>query len=211
MRLLVFMAALGLGIGSSFEAPNLWPAIDHALRRFSDASLALIERSLTPVKVQTEPIDATAAANLDEDLDFRIAAQSKTAEGWWAFLDRHPGGVHASVAQEALAQLTGKGAVLATAPQPPPPSPPSRPRFAPVVEVANAPPTPPEPDVFAALERPPPPETKVVEVETTIVKWRERTRYLTHQRLERPHVRRPPPQPFFAWFGPRDPRQLRRY
>jgi hypothetical protein len=72
-RPLVFMAAFSAGLLSSFDPPKLLPALDHALRRFSDTSLAFIEKSLTPVKAETEPIDTRAAANLDEDLDWRMA------------------------------------------------------------------------------------------------------------------------------------------
>ena len=191
-RPLVFMAAFSAGLLSSFDPPNMLPALDHALRRFSDTSLAFIEKSLTPVKAETEPIDTRAAANLDEDLDWRMA---KTADGLRAFLAKHPNGKHARDAQAELDKLTK--------PTGPPPAP-QAPKFAPVVEVANA--RPPAPDFFAVLERPPPPETKVLEVERTVVKWREQqTRYVTWRRYERPrYVRRPPPPPplFLALFGP---------
>jgi hypothetical protein len=197
-RPFVFMAALVVGTVSPIEPPNLLPALDHAARRFSEASLAFIERSFTPVRAETEPVDAKAAANLDEDLDWRIASQDKTIATWLAFLDKHPHGAHARDAQAELDKLTGAN-----------PPPPQTPTFAPVVEVANAQPH--EPDVFAALEqRQPPPERRIVEVETTVVKWREpRTRYVTRWRYERPRYSRRPasPPPFFlSLFGPRDPR-----
>ena len=133
------------GVARDHWRPQL-PALDHALRRFSDTSLAFIEKSLTPVKAETEPIDTRAAANLDEDLDWRMA---KTADGWRAFLAKHPNGNRARDAQAELDKLTK--------PTGPPPAP-QAPKFAPVVEVANA--RPPAPDFFAALERPPPPETE---------------------------------------------------
>lgn len=175
---------------------NPFPALDHALRGFSEASLAFIAKSFTPVRSAPEAISAKAAADLDEDLDWRIASQDKTIATWLAFLDKHPHGPHASAAQAALDKLTDAQ---------PPKAPPSAPKFAPVVEVANAPPRPPEPDLFAALERPPPPDARVV------VKWREpRTRYVTRWRYERPrYYRRAPPPFFFGWFGPRDPHQWR--
>ena len=222
LRPFVFMAALALGIVSPVKPPNVLPALDHELRRFSEASLAFIAKTLTPAKAQTEPVDPVAAANLDEDLDFRVAEQTMSEAGWRAFLTAHPSGTHASTAQAELDKLTGplsghdqtnahsNGAENVVVGQMPTmangPSP--APEFAPVVEIANAPPR--QPDFFAALERPPPPETRIVE--TTVVKWRERrTRIVTHWVHERPRYyrRRPPPPPFFlSWFTP-DPRAWR--
>jgi hypothetical protein len=157
---------------------NPFPALDHALRGFSEASLAFIAKSFTPVRSAPEAISAKAAADLDEDLDWRIASQDKTIATWLAFLDKHPHGPHASAAQAALDKLTDAQ---------PPKAPPSA------------------PDLFAALERPPPPDARVV------VKWREpRTRYVTRWRYERPrYYRRAPPPFFLGWFGPRDPHQWR--
>lgn len=208
MRPVVFMAALCVTLISPFEPPNMLPALDRQLRRFSDASHAFILRTLTPAKAQTEQIDAKAAANLDEDIDWRIADQHKTANGWRAFLAAHPSGKHASLAKAALDQLEPKPEPL---PSPPPPqlaavAVPSMASFSPVVEVENEAPR--EPDFFAALERPPMSETKV----ETVVRWREqRTRYVTRWRYERPrqHYRRQPPPFFLSWFGPRDPYQRR--
>ena len=84
LRPFVFMAALGTGLMSSFDPPNVLPMVDDALKRFSDTSLAFIERSFRPVKAETVPIDANAAANLDEDLDWRIASRDKTIATWLA-------------------------------------------------------------------------------------------------------------------------------
>lgn len=173
---------------------NMLPALDRELRWFSDASNDFITRTLTPAKAQPGPVDTEAAANVDEDLDFRIAAQRKTADDWQAFLAAHPHGTHAPAAQDELARLTGASETIPQAQAPASPAP----RFAPVVEVANQPPR--EPDYFAALERPRPPETKIVE--TTIVKWRERTRYVTRWRYERPRYVWRQPSPFsLSWLG----------
>jgi hypothetical protein len=216
LRSSIFLAALVIGIAIAFS--GMLPALDRQLRRFSEASHAFIVRTLTPAKAQTEPIDAKAAADLDEDLDWRIAEQKKTAEGWRAFRAAHPQSAHAPAAETELAKLSPLEKVelppatatapapiepppaTATAPAPAPAPAAPAPKFAPVVEVANAPPKG-APDYFAALERRPP-ETKIVE--TTVVKWREqRTRYI--QVHERPRYRRrSPPIPFFlSWFGPR--------
>jgi hypothetical protein len=203
LRPFAFMAALALGMVGPVEPPNMLPALDHELRRFSDASRAFIVETFTPAKAETEPVDPVAAANLDEDLDFRIAEQAKTGEAWRTFLDKHSHGKHASIAEAELDKLTKP---FDKAPNGTPP--PSAPKFAPLVEIANAPPQPQPPDLFAALERPPPPETKVVEVKTTVVKWRARTPTVTHWVYDRPRYRRrAQPLPFFlSWFGPPDPR-----
>jgi hypothetical protein len=69
--------------------------------------------------------------------------------------------------------------------------------------VINAPPEAP-PDIFAALERPPAPETKIIE--KTVVKWRAETQHVRVAHEQRRHYRpRPAPWPFMAWFGPRAP------
>jgi hypothetical protein len=201
LRPFAFMAAFVVGLTSS-EPRNVLPTIDHELRRFSEASVAFITKGLTPVKAQTEAVDPKAAANLDEDLDWRIAEQKKSEDGWRAFLDAHPNGKHSSIAKTELAKL-----------EPPPPAsppPPPAPKLSLAVEVANAPHA---PDYFAALERPPPPETRIVE--TTVVKWRERgprTRYVVRYARPRHYRSRPPPPPniFMALFGPRPPRTWQR-
>jgi hypothetical protein len=191
VRSIAFSAALFAGLLGP-EPPNLLSALHERLTRFSEASVAFITTTLTPTPPKAEPIDPTAAAKVDEDLDYRIAAHTKTATAWRAFLDAHPNGPHTPEARAALGQL-----------EPPPSPPPAAPAFAPVVEVANA--TPQELDLFAALERPPAPMTKIVE--TTVVKWREReprTRYVVHWRYAWPrHYRAARPQPslFTALFG----------
>ena len=51
------------------------------------------------------PIDPIAAANVDEDLDYRIAQRMKSTEGWRSFLAVHPAGPHAQSARAALDNL----------------------------------------------------------------------------------------------------------
>jgi hypothetical protein len=181
------------------------PTLDRALRRFSDASNSFIVRTLTPAEADSQRIDPKAAASLDEDLDWRIAGQSKTQKGWHDFLAAHPSGKHAPLAQAALAKLEP----LHKAQPPPSPSPGTPPiplapvpaRIAPLVEVANE--SPRLPNYFAALERSPPLEPKV----ETIVKWREEIRTVTRWRFAHPphHRARRSPPPVLSWFGPRAP------
>jgi hypothetical protein len=85
------------------------------LRWLHDISV-VINRSLAYAKPQAEvsPVDPIAAANVDEDLDYRIAERTKSLEGLRAFLTAHPGGSHA---QSVRAELE-KVAAPATPPAP---------------------------------------------------------------------------------------------
>ena len=57
-----------------------------------------------------------AAANLDEDLDWRLASQAKNDTALHAFLAKHPRGAHAPEAQMALDKIIAPpGSVLSTA------------------------------------------------------------------------------------------------
>ena len=58
----------------------------------------------------TVPIDSAAAARLDEDLDYRIAQQTRSLEGWRAFLDAHKNGAHEPSARAAVEKLLGRTA-----------------------------------------------------------------------------------------------------
>src|SRR5262249_19127725 len=57
-------------------------------------------------KPQAEiPVDPMAAAKVDEDLDYRIAERTRSAEGWRAFLTAHPDGPHAQSVRAELDEL----------------------------------------------------------------------------------------------------------
>jgi hypothetical protein len=100
MRSIVFVTALTAGVFNPY-APL---TIDHAklntdlaefsaklntdLAKFSETSVVFFSRALTPVKPEAAPIDAAASAKVDEDLDYRIAEQRKSIDGWRAFLSR---------------------------------------------------------------------------------------------------------------------------
>ena len=64
----------------------------------------MISKSLAYAKPKAEvsPVDPIAAANVDEDLDYRIAQRTKSTEGWRAFLAAHPDGPHAQSARAEL-------------------------------------------------------------------------------------------------------------
>ena len=57
----------------------------------------------------TSPVDPIAAANVDEDLDYRIAQRTKSAEGWRSFLTVHPDGPHAQSVRAELGKLVPAG------------------------------------------------------------------------------------------------------
>jgi hypothetical protein len=71
---------------------------DVAKPRWLDNIGVFIIRSLAPAKPEAggSPIDPVAAANVDEDLDYRIAQRMKSTEGWGAFLAAHPDGAHSA-------------------------------------------------------------------------------------------------------------------
>ena len=76
------------------------------LRWLDDISV-MISKSLAYAKPKAEvpPVDPIAAANVDEDLDYRIAQRTKSTEGWRSFLTAHPGGSHAQFARAELDKL----------------------------------------------------------------------------------------------------------
>jgi hypothetical protein len=96
--------ALALPAIYAYAPPNLE---DLAKPRWLDNIGVFIIRSLAPAKPEAggSPIDPVAAANLDEDLDYRIAQRMKSTEGWRAFLAAHPNGPHAQAARAELDQL----------------------------------------------------------------------------------------------------------
>src|SRR5277367_1948227 len=50
-------------------------------------------------------IDKVSSENLDEDLDYRIAGQTRSLVGWRAFLEAHPDGPHAQAARAEIDRL----------------------------------------------------------------------------------------------------------
>jgi hypothetical protein len=62
--------------------------------RWLDDIIVIVNKSLAPAKPEAGvfPVDPIAAANVDEDLDYRIAQRMKSTEGWRSFLAAHPAG-----------------------------------------------------------------------------------------------------------------------
>ena len=84
---------------------------DFTKPRWLDSFGVFITKSLASVKPKAiePPVDPIAAANVDEDLDYRIAERKRSSEGWRAFLTAHPDGPHAQSARaelDALASAT---------------------------------------------------------------------------------------------------------
>jgi hypothetical protein len=75
--------------------------------RWVDSIGVFVTRSLAPVPSQASdsPVDPIAAANVNEDLDYRIAQRTKSADGWRSFLTAHPDGPHAQLARAELDKL----------------------------------------------------------------------------------------------------------
>jgi len=202
LKPLVVAAAL-TGATLGLRAPGIDLAkVNADLTAFSATSVAFINKALTPVKPEAAPVDPVAAASVNEDLDYHIAAQTKSLEGWRAFLAAHPHGAHASAAQAELDKL-----------QPPPaPTPAPTPAPAPRVAELNTPSQ--QLESFKLTERQsaeaPEPQTKATVVEPpkpitrTIVKWRERR--VVRWRVARPRRRAAPsglPPFLLALFGDR--------
>ena len=75
--------------------------------RWLDDIGVFITKSLAPARPEANAsaVDPVAAANLDEDLDYRIAQRTKSTEGWRSFLTAHPDGPHAQSARAELDKL----------------------------------------------------------------------------------------------------------
>ena len=80
---------------------------DFAKSRWLDDINVIVNRPLAPAKpeARVSPPDPIAAANVDEDLDYRIAQRMKSTEGWRSFLAAHAAGPHAQSARAELDKL----------------------------------------------------------------------------------------------------------
>src|SRR4029077_13387322 len=82
---------------------------DIAKLRWLDDINVIISKVLAPAnrEVRVVSVDPVAAANVDEDLDYRIAQRVKSMEGWRSFLAVHPDGPRAQSARAELDKLVG--------------------------------------------------------------------------------------------------------
>jgi hypothetical protein len=205
MRSIVFATALMAGVVSPYAPPAIDPAelnadlakfsarLNAGLAKLSETSVAFVNAALTPVKPEAAPIDAVASQKVDEDLDYRIAEQTKSIDGWRTFLAAHPEGAHAPAAHAALDKLRSP-------PQPPAAevalnTPGQQFEFFRMMERLSA--DVPEASATPTLVEVPVPETK------TIVKWREH-RTVIYRRAARARYRSEPstlPPFLLALFG----------
>ena len=104
IRKYAFGLALALAVIYAYAPLSLE---DFAKPRWLDDISVIVNKSLLPAKpeVRVSRIDPIAAANVDEDLDYRIAQRMKSTEGWRSFLAVHPAGPHAQSARAALDTL----------------------------------------------------------------------------------------------------------
>jgi hypothetical protein len=118
--------------------------------------LAPITATFEPAAEKT-PVDRISSENLDEDLDYRVARQTKSLAGWRAFLEAHPDGPHSQAAQAEIERLlpTPTPQSVEVAEQ----SPPSSAATRTLTEAAQSP-APPEPSPVVVENEPaPPPES----------------------------------------------------
>ncbi|HXE25272.1 MAG TPA: hypothetical protein VN637_10320, partial [Roseiarcus sp.] len=108
-----FVLALALAVVYAYAPLRLE---DLAKIRWLDDISALANKSFVSRReASLSPIDPVAAANVDEDLDYRIAQHANSAEGWRSFLAAHPHGPHAQSARAELGRLVPPGQAPATA------------------------------------------------------------------------------------------------
>ena len=114
-KLLLVLGVAAIAVPAMYVyAPRLE---EIAKPRWLDGIGLAINKSAAAVKPQAEvsPVDPIAAANVDEDLDYRIAQRTKSIEGWRSFLTAHPGGPHAQSARAELDKLVMPVGALASA------------------------------------------------------------------------------------------------
>src|SRR4029077_1979597 len=82
---------------------------DNAKLRWLDDINVIISKVLASAnrEVRVVSVDPVAAANVDEDLDYRIAQRVKSIEEWRSFLEAHPNGPHGRSARAELDKLVG--------------------------------------------------------------------------------------------------------
>src|SRR4029077_17249799 len=102
----VLALALALAVAVIYAFAPLTRDEIAKLRWLGDINV-IISKVLAPAnrEVRVVSVDPVAAANVDEDLDYRIAQRVKSMEGWRSFLSAHPDGPHAQSARAELDKL----------------------------------------------------------------------------------------------------------
>ena len=108
IRKYAFVLALAVAVIYAYAPLSLE---DVAKLRWLDDINVIVNKSLAPAKpeVGVSAVDPIAAANVDEDVDYRIAQRTKSTEGWRSFLAAHPDGPHAQSARAAVDKLIPAG------------------------------------------------------------------------------------------------------
>ena len=77
--------------------------------RWLDNINVIVSKVFAPAnrEMRVVSVDPVAAANVEEDLDYRIAQRVKSIEGWRSFLAVHPDGPRAQSARVELDKLVG--------------------------------------------------------------------------------------------------------
>jgi hypothetical protein len=103
-RKYAFVLALALAVIFAY-APLSFK--DFAKPRWLGNINVIVNRPLAPATPEARvfSVDPIAAANVDEDLDYRIAQRMKSTEGWRSFLAAHAAGPHAQSARAELDKL----------------------------------------------------------------------------------------------------------
>ena len=78
-------------------------------RWLADISGIITKSLAAKPQAEVPAVDPIAAANVDEDLDYRIAERTKSTEGWRTFLTAHPVGPHAQLARDEMDRLAPVG------------------------------------------------------------------------------------------------------
>ena len=101
-----FVLALAVAVIYVYAPPT---RDDIAKLRWLDDINVIISKVLAPAnrEVRVVSVDPVAAANVDEDLDYRIAQRVKSIEGWRSFFAAHPDGSRAQSARAELDKLVG--------------------------------------------------------------------------------------------------------
>ena len=116
IRKYAFVLLLVLAATDTDAPPSL---VELVKLRWLDHINVALDKSLTSAKpeVSVSAVDPVAAANVDEDVDYRIAQRTKSIEGWRSFLAAHPNGPHTQSARAEINKLapTEKPSAPATA------------------------------------------------------------------------------------------------
>jgi hypothetical protein len=102
IRKYAFVLALALAVIYAYAPLSLVEYV--AKLRWLDDINVIVNNSFAPAKPEAGvyPVDPIAAANVDENLDYRIAQRMKSTEGWRSFLAAHPDGPHAQFARAEI-------------------------------------------------------------------------------------------------------------